>query len=84
MRFEDVDVKQVRAAKAGLPAQYLVTHQGEELGLIERHKGKASSWQAYHGIGQACRYLGAWYGAYVGRIQARNAVLEAAGLLGAA
>ena len=64
-------------------AQLLVTYAGDEVGLIERHKpSKATQtpWQAYYQLGAQAKLLGSWYG-LAGRIQARNAVLEAAGLL---
>lgn len=81
--FERTVVKQVRTARKGIAAQYLVTVDGDEVGLLEKHAGKANEtpWQAYHGIGMSSRYLGAWYGVQ-GRIQARNALLEAEGHLG--
>jgi hypothetical protein len=81
--FERTVIKQTRKARTGVPAQYLIVTDGEDLGLLEKFRNTRADihpWKAFHGIGGACRYLGAFYG-IAGRIQARNAVLIAAGLL---
>jgi hypothetical protein len=75
--------KQTRTARAGLPAQWVVICRGEEIGLIERFRPKKDTtepWHAYYPIGMQAKHLGAFYGP-AGRIQARNKILEAAGLL---
>ena len=78
----DTQEKLLRKATKALPAQWLLLHKGEEVGLIERWKPTATSpnppWQAYFGIGFASKLVGSFYGSD-GRQKAKEAILKANG-----
>lgn len=60
-----VHVKKIRTQQGGLPSQWLVTLDGEEVGLLERYDrsmGGDHPWKAYLGLGMSQKFLGAFYG----------------------
>lgn len=59
-----VNVKKIRTQQGGLPSQWLVTHDGVEVGLLERYDRSTGNhpWKAYSGLGMGQKFLGAFYG----------------------
>jgi hypothetical protein len=59
-----VEVKKIRTQQGGLPSQWLVKHNGEEVGLLERYDLSVGChpWKVYRGIGMASTFVGAFYG----------------------
>jgi hypothetical protein len=57
--------KEIRPATQGRAALHVVLEGDREVGLLEKYKNTKTEthpWKAFKGIGEACQYLGAFYG----------------------
>jgi hypothetical protein len=58
-----IEVKKIRMQQGGLPSQWLVKKDGEEVGLLERYENNSGHpWKAYLGLGMGQKFLGSFYG----------------------
>ena len=72
-----IETKRIRTQQGGLPSQWLVTHDGEEVGLLEKYDKSGYGqhpWKAYKGLGMGSEFKGAFYGTE-GRREALEAIV---------
>ena len=60
-------------------ALYLVSMDGQDIGLLGRWQGQGQPWKAYLGVGAETRLLGARYPEEGGRAAALALIVQAAG-----